>query len=232
MDADDTRSARRRMVRQQLASRGVRDPAVLEAMREIPREEFVGSGMVEFAYEDSALPIEEGQTISQPYVVALMAQALELSWEDRVLDIGTGSGYAAAVLAHIAAEVFTVERHRSLAEAARRRFDALGIDNVRVRVGDGTLGWEEHAPYDAIQVAAGGPDVPPALVEQLVPGGRLVIPTGATRGLQNLVRVRKTTDGPEREKLGGVRFVPLVGAAGWSESEGVSSTGRVSNRWP
>ncbi len=212
---------RRSMVDSQIASRGIRDPAVLSAMEAVPREAFLPERLAEFAYRDSPLPILEDQTISQPYIVALMAEALILEPDDRVLEIGTGSGYAAAVLAELAAEVFTVERHRALADWARERLDRAGYGHVRVRHGDGTLGWPEHAPYDAIVVAAGGPDVPPSLQEQLAPGGRLVIPAGPTPRLQELVRLTRV--GPaelRRESLGSVRFVPLVGAEGWNESGG------------
>lgn len=208
---------RERMVREQIMARGVANDAVLQAMREVPREAFVAPEMVEFAYDDAPLPIDEEQTISQPYIVAAMAEALEVGPEDRVLDVGTGSGYAAAVLARAAAEVYTVERHRSLAESARRRFEELGLDNVHVRVGDGSLGWEEEAPFDAINVAAAGPDVPPTLKEQLAPGGRMIIPTGETPHLQRLLRIRNTPRGLREEALGDVRFVPLVGAEGWTE---------------
>lgn len=206
------------MVERHLRARGVRDDAVLRAMREVPREAFITGELAEFAYEDAPLPIEAGQTISQPYIVALMTAALELTPRDRVLEIGTGSGYAAAVLSRIAAEVYTVERHAELAEAAARRLRTLGYTNVAVRHGDGTQGWPEHAPYDAIVVAAGGPEVPRALLEQLVAGGRLVIPVGPTPREQDLVRVRRRSDGNfDRESLGGVRFVPLIGAQGWQE---------------
>ena len=208
------------MIRTQIAGRGVRDPRVLAALVAVPRERFVADELAEFAYEDAPLPIEEGQTISQPYIVALMVAALELRGDERVLEIGTGSGYAAAVLAHLAREVYTVERHEALAEIARRRLAELGCANVHVRHGDGTLGWPEHAPYDAIVVAAGGPDVPATLREQLAIGGRLVMPVGATARLQTLVRVRRTgEDTYERETLGECRFVPLVGEEGWGQAE-------------
>lgn len=209
---------RRQMVRRQLAARGIRDPAVLEAMGEVPREVFVSTDQAEFAYADSPLPIGQGQSISQPYMVALMTEALELSTGDRVLEIGTGSGYAAAVLSRIAPEVFTVERHSKLARRAKTRFRRLGYDNIHVRVGDGTLGWAEHAPYDAIVVTAGGPAVPQPLLDQLVDGGRLVIPIGQSLTEQELVRVRRSgADGYLRESLGSVRFVPLVGEVGWQQ---------------
>ena len=204
------------MVDEQIAARGVADPAVLDAMREVPREMFVPASAAEFAYEDSPVPIGEGQTISQPYVVALMAEALELTPRDRVLEIGAGSGYAAAVLSRIAAEVYAVERHASLAGLATRRLRDLDYDNVHIVHGDGTLGLASHAPYDAIIVAAGGPSVPEALRSQLAIGGRLVIPVGATQQAQELVRVRRIGEHEYREeKLGAVRFVPLIGAQGW-----------------
>jgi protein-L-isoaspartate(D-aspartate) O-methyltransferase len=219
----DLTSQRARMVERQIAARGVRDPAVLAAMRSVPRERFLPSHLEEFAYQDSPLPIEQGQTISQPFIVALMTEALQLRPGDRVLEIGTGSGYAAAVLARVAREVYTVERHAELAESARIRLRELGFDTVFVRHGDGTLGWPEHAPYDAIVVAAGvaagGPRVPEALLAQLAPGGRLVIPVGEEKA-QELVRVTRRADGTfEHEELGGVRFVPLIGAEGWEAEQ-------------
>jgi protein-L-isoaspartate(D-aspartate) O-methyltransferase len=214
----DYASLRRDMVRLQIAARGVADRRVLDAMDRVPRERFVRESHTRFAYEDTPLPIEEGQTISQPYIVALMAEALELAPGDRVLEIGAGSGYAAAVLGQLAREVWAVERHAPLAQGARERMESLGYDNVHIVEGDGTLGWPEHAPYDAVVVAAGGPDIPPALLEQLAPGGRLVIPVGSDPRLQELIRVRKREDGEiARENLGAVSFVPLVGAQGWTE---------------
>jgi protein-L-isoaspartate(D-aspartate) O-methyltransferase len=204
------------MVQRQLVANGIQDPAVLAAMGQVPREAFVPAGKARFAYADTALPIDQGQTISQPYVVALMTEVLELESDDRALEIGTGSGYAAAVLSRIASEVFTVERHARLARQAQARFRQLGYDNIHVRVGDGTLGWAEHAPYDGIVVTAGGPEIPDPLLQQLADGGYLVIPIGARPQIQQLVRVQRT--GPARydhENLGGVRFVPLVGEAGW-----------------
>jgi len=215
-DVDAFADKRRRMVDEQITARGVIDPVVLRAMRAVPRERFVPSSAAEVAYEDSPVPIEEGQTISQPYVVALMAEALRLTGRDRVLEIGAGSGYGAAVLSRIAAEVYAIERHASLAELARRRMKDLGFGNVHVIHGDGTLGWSERAPYNGIVVAAGGPSVPEALRSQLAIGGRLVIPVGASQQVQELVRV--TRIGPDdyrQEELGTVRFVPLIGAQGW-----------------
>ena len=212
-------SERLAMVRGQIEARGIRDPAVLQAMREVPREAFVPPDQAEFAYQDSPLPIAEGQTISQPYIVALMAAALEIQPGDRVLEIGTGSGYAAAVLSRMADVVYTIERHEALARGAERALEALGYGNVHVLHADGTRGWPDHAPYDAIVVAAGGPDVPRALLDQLAIGGRLVIPVGLTPRLQELLRItRVSEDDFARENLGGVRFVPLVGAEGWRES--------------
>jgi protein-L-isoaspartate(D-aspartate) O-methyltransferase len=206
------------MVEQHLRSRGLRDPAVLAAMRTVPREAFLPPALVEFAYEDRPLPIGSGQTISQPYIVASMIVALRLRPGDRVLEIGTGSGYAAAVLAAIATHVYTVERHAELATSAARTLRELGYHNVEVMCGDGTLGWPEHAPYQAIVVAAGGPSVPDALLDQLAVGGRLVIPVGPDR-LQELVRVTRISDDEfRREDLGAVRFVPLIGAQGWAET--------------
>jgi protein-L-isoaspartate(D-aspartate) O-methyltransferase len=220
---------RDRMVETQLRARGIHDERVLEAMRAVPREAFISGELAEFAYEDAPLPIEAGQTISQPYIVAAMIVALELARHHRVLEVGAGSGYAAAVMSRIAAEVYTVERHAELAEAAARRLQTLGYTNVHVRHGDGTLGWPEHAPYDAIAVAAGGPDVPRTLLAQLAVGGRLVIPIGPTPRLQKLVRVTRTGDDTyAREELGEVRFVPLVGAEGW----GVTGTMTPLSRAP
>jgi protein-L-isoaspartate(D-aspartate) O-methyltransferase len=204
------------MIREHLLGRGVHDPAVLAAMREVPREAFVDEGLRELAYEDHPLPIAGGQTISQPYIVAYMTEALQLSGTDRVLEIGTGSGYAAAVLSRIVATVHTVERLADLAGSARRRLELLGYTNIIVHEGDGTLGWPEQAPYDAIVVTAGAPQVPKPLLAQLAIGGRLVIPVGPYSYLQTLMRVRRTGEHEYRdEELCGVRFVPLIGAAGW-----------------
>lgn len=212
--------AREQMVESQIAARGVRDPAVLSTMRTVAREDFVAPELAHHAYADRPLPIGEEQTISQPYVVAAMTEALRLGPRDRVLEIGTGSGYAAAVLAVIAAEVYTIERIKSLAESARGRLAELGYTNVHVRHGDGSLGWPEHAPYDAIVVTAGGPDVPLSLLRQLAVGGRLVMPIGPSPWSQELVRVTRTDAGAyEREELEPVTFVPLIGAEGWSAAE-------------
>lgn len=207
---------RMRMVRDQIEARGVRNAALLEAMRRVPREAFIPENLREFAYQDTPLPIESGQTISQPYIVALMIESVEPRRTDRALEIGTGSGYAAAVLSQVVDEVYSVERHEELANLARRRFTSLGYTKIQVLTGDGTLGWPEHGPYDVIVVTAGGPYVPKPLLEQLAVGGRLIIPVGDTERLQRLVRVTRTAnDHFEDEDLGQVQFVPLIGAEGW-----------------
>src|SRR6059058_6152561 len=175
----DLARARERMVQVKIARRGIRDSRVLDAMRRVPREAFVEPGFEEFAYEDGPLPIGEGQTISQPYIVALMIEAAEVKPGDHVLEVGTGSGYAAAVMSQIANRVYTIERHPSLAETARRRFGTLGYDNIEVRTGDGSKGWPEAAPFNSILVAAGGPEAPAALKAQLAIGGHLIIPVGS-----------------------------------------------------
>lgn len=204
------------MIRDHLIGRGIRDPAVLKAMREVPREEFIDALMLENAYDDHPLPITEGQTISQPYIVAYMTEALELNAADRVLEIGTGSGYAAAVLSRIVESVHSVERLGGLAQVARQRLERLGYMNIVVHEADGTLGWPEHAPYNAIVVTAGAPKVPKPLLEQLEIGGRLVIPVGTSLDVQMLIRVRRMSEHDFRsEELCGVRFVPLIGEAGW-----------------
>ena len=212
------REQRERMVERQIAARGVADPRVLDAMRRIPREDFVSATMREHAYDDSPLPIDEGQTISQPYIVALMLEAARLAATDRMLEVGAGSGYASAVAAGLVAHVDAVERHRRLVELARARLARLGVDNVDVHVGDGSAGWPSGAPYDAIVVAASGPRVPDALREQLAAGGRLVMPVASGGVAQRLVLVeRRGDDGWHEEDLGGVMFVPLVGTHGWPE---------------
>jgi protein-L-isoaspartate(D-aspartate) O-methyltransferase len=211
----DFAAARQRMVEKQIAARGVNDPDTLAAMRSVPREMFVDPELRACAYEDRPLGIGERQTISQPYVVALMIAAAGLKPGDRALEIGTGSGYAAAVMSRIAARVYTVERHASLAEAARRRFAELRLDNIETRIGDGTLGWPEAAPFDAILVAACGPEFPPALKRQLGPGGRLVMPVGFDDSRQELRKLTRRDGGDyELEDLGAVAFVPLIGEQG------------------
>ncbi|WP_340314399.1 protein-L-isoaspartate(D-aspartate) O-methyltransferase [Rhizorhabdus argentea] len=213
----DFAKLRKRMVATQIARRGVRDKAVLAAMQEVPRERFVPEGMEEFAYEDAPLAIEQGQTISQPYIVAAMIEAAEIGSGDHVLEVGAGSGYAAAVVGRIAARVFAVERREALGKLARQRIEALGYRNVEVHIGDGTLGLPQHAPFDAILVSAGGPEVPRALKEQLKVGGTLVVPVGKPEH-QSLCKVTRTSAGSyEEENLGSVTFVPLIGEQGWPE---------------
>ena len=207
---------RERMVQRQIAGRGVRSEKVLGAMRKVPRERFLPNGQGAWAYDDTPLPIGDGQTISQPYIVAYMTEALALVGGEKVLEIGTGSGYAAAVLAEIAADVYTIERIDGLAIMARANLAELGYENVHVRQGDGTLGWPEHAPFDGIIVTAGGPDVPDTLKNQLKIGGRLVMPIGTTTWYQELVRVTRITETEfDMEYLMPVRFVPLIGEGGW-----------------
>src|SRR5256884_1954548 len=228
LDLPDLSRARERMVNIQIAGRGVRDPLVLEAMRRVPREAFVEPGFEEFAYEDGPLPIGEGQTISQPYIVALMIEAAEVKSGDRVLEVGAGSGYAAAVMSQIADRVYAIERHPSLGKSAGQRFSKLGYDNIDLRVGDGTRGWPEAAPFDAILVAAGGPKVPPGLKEQLAISGRLVIPVGEEERYQTLLKLTRKSDAEfEDENLGTVAFVPLIGEQGWAEDGRRAATNHV-----
>lgn len=201
------------MVRTQLEFRGIRDKRVLAAAGRAPRELFVPENMRDRAYSDSPLPVGEGQTISQPYIVALMTECLELEGSEKVLEIGTGSGYQAALLAELAEKVYTVERIESLAASARQAIERLGYDNVEFAVGDGSEGWEEHAPYDCIMVTAGAPEAPPALTRQLAEGGRLVVPVGG-RGLQDLVVIKKEGGQLKSRKVSGCVFVPLIGKYG------------------
>jgi protein-L-isoaspartate(D-aspartate) O-methyltransferase len=208
---DDFEAVRAAMVREQIEARGIRDPAVLAAMRAVPRHELVPEAVRDHAYEDRPLPIGHRQTISQPYVVAAMTEALDLSPGERVLEIGTGSGYQAAVLSELSREVFSVEIVAPLAQRARADLARLGYDNVRVRSGDGYRGWPEQAPFDAIVVTAAPDHVPKPLLEQLEVGGRLVIPVGDT--FQELIRITRGADGFERESLFPVRFVPMTGEA-------------------
>jgi protein-L-isoaspartate(D-aspartate) O-methyltransferase len=215
----DFEEMRLRMVAEQIRNRGIRDPRVLEAMATVPRHEFVPAEMRPLAYADQPLAIGEGQTISQPFMVAAMAEALELEGNERVLEIGAGSGYQAAVLSRLAREVIAVEIHPSLAEAARERLARLGYLNVRIEVGDGTLGWPECAPYEAILVTAAAPSIPPPLLEQLAEGGRLVLPIGPAEH-QQLRRVRKLSDRTSDEWLYDCRFVLLVGRHGWPGPQG------------
>ena len=205
------------MVERQLAARGIDDPRLLDAFLEVPRERFVADAYQHLAYDDGPLPIEAGQTISQPYVVAEMIAEARVGAADRVLEIGCGSGYAAAVLSRVAGRVFTIDRHKELVEVATARFAALGYANIEARVGDGTLGWREAAPFDAILVAAAGPAPPPALKAQLAAGGRLVMPVGGQHDLQQLVRLtRRGEESFDLERLAPVRFVPLIGEQGWA----------------
>jgi protein-L-isoaspartate(D-aspartate) O-methyltransferase len=204
------------MVERQLAGRGITDERVLAAMEKVPREEFVSPDLAEYAYDDNPLPIAEGQTISQPYIVALMAEAAQIKAGARVLEVGTGSGYAAAVLAELAAEVITIERHGLLAAGAREVLQRLGYKNVQVLEGDGSLGVPEYAPYDAILVAAGAPTAPTSLKNQLAEGGRLVIPIAAD-GHQDLRVIIRHGENFSEEDHGAVRFVPLMGEEGWKE---------------
>ena len=218
---------RGRMVEAQIARRGVRDEHVLAAMRTVPRERFAGAAMAEFAYEDSPLPIGKGQTISQPYIVAAMIESAQVRPGDRVLEIGAGSGYAAAVIGQIAGRVFAIERHEALGRQAAERLQALGYDNVEIRIGDGSQGLPEEAPFEAILVAAGGPDVPQALKEQLEIGGRLVMPVGE-QGRQKLCKVtRHSANRYDEENLGAVTFVPLVGEQGWREDGSRAASSHV-----
>lgn len=216
---------REQMVDRQIARRGVRDGAVLDAMRAVPREAFVEQGFEEFAYQDAPLPISEGQTISQPYIVALMIELAGVRPGDNVLEVGAGSGYAAAVLSRLARYVHSVERHPVLGQTAQERLAQLGYDNVKITVGDGTLGLPNAAPFDAILVAAGGPEVPRALKDQLAVGGRLVVPVGLTERPQKLLRLTRVGEEEwDEEEMAAVNFVPLIGAQGWSENDRSGST--------
>jgi protein-L-isoaspartate(D-aspartate) O-methyltransferase len=213
-NSDGFQRARRQMVQMQLAARGIHDERVLEAMGKVPRHLFVPEEMREHAYEDSPLPIGEGQTISQPYIVAKMTEALSLNPHDRILEIGTGSGYQAALLAELAGHVYGIELLASLLDRAHRILGRLGYENITLRQGDGTLGWTEFAPYNAIMVTAGAPHVPEPLERQLAVGGRMVIPVG-DRYSQELVTVIKRPEGMAHMNLGGCRFVNLMGEQGW-----------------
>jgi protein-L-isoaspartate(D-aspartate) O-methyltransferase len=208
--------SREQMVRLQIEARGIRNRQVLEVMRAVPRHRFVPEYLLGSSYRDSPLPIGEGQTISQPYIVALMTELLELQEHDRVLEIGTGSGYQAAILSRLAASVISVERFPSLARDAHKILAELGYENVRIEIGDGSLGWPEGAPYDAIVVTAASPQIPEPLMGQLADGGRLVAPIGP-RWTQHLVCVRRAGDDFRSEALIGVAFVPLIGEHGWEE---------------
>jgi protein-L-isoaspartate(D-aspartate) O-methyltransferase len=207
---------REAMVERQLERRGIREQKILDAFRAVPREAFVAAEHAHLAYGDHPLPIGAGQTISQPYIVALMIQAARIGPSDRVLEVGAGSGYAAALIGRIARSVIAIERQHELIEIARTRLRQLGYDNIEIVEGDGTKGWRAEAPYEAILAAASGSHVPQALIAQLAPGGRLVMPIGDPSGAQELIKVTKQDDGIlKRENLGRVRFVPLIGEEGW-----------------
>ncbi len=212
----DLTKAREKMVREQLIPRGIVDPRLLSAMRTVPRHLFIEEALWGEAYNDYPIPIGERQTISQPYIVALMTQALELKGTEKVLEIGTGSGYQTAILAELAQKVYSIERIRSLSVKARRVLDQLHYLNILLKVNDGTQGWPEESPFDAIIVTAASPGVPQPLKEQLAVGGRMVIPVG-DRYTQTLLKLVKNEEGFQEEDLGGVRFVSLIGAHGWQE---------------
>ena len=215
----DFAAEREVMVERQLRRRGITEPDILDAFRAVPREEFIAPEYADQAYGDHPLPIEAKQTISQPYIVALMIQAAAIKPGDKVLEVGSGSGYAAAVISRIAARVVGVERQHDLLSVSRGRLERLGYGNVEIVEGDGTRGWREAAPFDAILAAASGSHVPPALIEQLAPDGRIVMPLGEPGRVQELVKVTKRKDGRlKKENLGGVRFVPLIGEEGWSDA--------------
>ena len=213
---DHYRIARERMVNTQLIPRGIKDPRVLAAMKKVPRHLFVDEALTDQAYQDHPLPIGYGQTISQPYIVALMSEALELSGDEKVLEVGTGSGYQAAILGELAKKVYSVERIPQLLSRARKILDSLGYNNVFLKLDDGTWGWEEFAPYDAIIVTAASPKVPEPLLKQLADPGVMVIPVGDEYS-QDLVRIRKRDGRYFQEDLGGVRFVRLIGDHGWRQ---------------
>ena len=214
----DFAELRERMVERQIAARGIRGAALLAALRDVPREQFVAPDYARQAYGDYPLPIEAGQTISQPYIVALMIEAAAIGPEDRVLEVGAGSGYAAAVIGRVTGTVIAIERLPELVAGARERIERLGYHNVTIVEGDGTRGWPNGAPYDAILAAASGSHVPQPLIDQLAPGGRLVMPVGGRAWAQQLVKLTRLADGRiERERLGEVRFVPLIGEEGWSD---------------
>lgn len=216
---DRYKKQRIRMVETQIRSRSIRDDRVLKVMEEVPRHLFVDEGLINQAYSDNPLPIGERQTISQPYIVALMTQALELKGMERVLEIGTGSGYQTTILAKLADRVFSIERVAVLASHARKILDRLNCYNVAIRVGDGSYGWKEEAPFDAIITTAAAPQFPQHLVAQLSPGGRMVVPVGG-REVQTLYKLTRSTEDPselKKEDLGGCRFVSLIGESGWKE---------------
>ena len=214
----DFTELREQMVRRQIEARGITNPAILAAFRQVPREEFISGDYKQSAYDDHPLPIESGQTISQPYIVAVMIEAADIRPGDTVFEVGAGSGYAAAVIGRIADRVIAIERQTELAQIAAGRMEKLGYSNVRIIEGDGTRGCPDEAPFDAILAAASGSHVPETLIGQLAPGGRLVMPIGEQGWAQQLVKVTKSEDGSiRRENLGAVRFVPLIGEEGWKD---------------
>jgi protein-L-isoaspartate(D-aspartate) O-methyltransferase len=215
----DYTAEREAMVDRHLKRRGITDQRILDAFMAVPREEFVSEEYAHLAYGDHPLPIEAGQTISQPYIVGLMIEAAEIKPGDTVLEVGAGSGYAAAIISRIAEKVIAIERQHDLIDVARQRMERLGYDNVEIVEGDGTKGCRDHAPFDAILAAASGSHVPRPLIEQLAPGGRIVMPLGDPGWVQELVKITKEEDGILRqENLGGVRFVPLIGEEGWKDA--------------
>jgi protein-L-isoaspartate(D-aspartate) O-methyltransferase len=215
----DFAAEREAMVDRQLRRRGITERRILDAFLEVPRENFVSPEHAHLAYGDHPLPIEAGQTISQPYIVALMIEAAGIGLRDKVLEVGSGSGYAAAVISRIAGKVIGIERQHDLVAASRERLERLGFDNVTIVEGDGSKGWPEEAPFDAILAAASGSHVPQPLIDQLAEGGSIVMPVGSPGWAQELVKVTKRADGSvERQNLGGVRFVPLIGEEGWKDA--------------
>jgi len=214
--AHDFKLARERMVKNQLMARGIKDERVLQAMGKIPRHLFIQEALAGEAYNDHPVPIGEKQTISQPYIVALMTEALELKGSENTLEIGTGSGYQTAILAELSSRVYTIERIKSLLVKARKLLAKLGYNNILFKAFDGTLGWKEYAPFDAIMVTAGSPNVPEPLKEQLADNGRMIIPVG-DRYTQELIKITRKGENFEQEGLGGCRFVNLIGVYGWKE---------------
>ncbi|MDD3652968.1 MAG: protein-L-isoaspartate(D-aspartate) O-methyltransferase [Desulfotomaculaceae bacterium] len=217
-DPGNRSDERKQMIEEQLILRGINNRDILQSMLIVPRHCFVSKQYQAYAYDDCPLPISAGQTISQPYIVALMVKALKPANTDRVLEIGTGSGYAAAVLSRIVAMVYTIERHEALGNEAQARLKALKYDNIQVRIGDGTKGWYEKSPFDGIIVSAGAPNIPQSLVDQLKPGGHIVVPVGDEITQELLILYKKHDGETSIEKIGAVRFVPLIGDEGWDMS--------------
>lgn len=217
MNETDFDMMRKAMIEEQLIPRGIANKKVLDAFRKVPRHEFVAKDFLQSAYNDYPLPIGENQTISQPYMVALMTESLNLKGGEKILEIGTGSGYQSAILAELTKEVYSVERFKDLADTAARILDRLGYKNVKIKTGDGTLGWEEFAPYNGIIVTAGAPGIPESLVKQLKDGGRLVIPIGSSGFGQILTLIEKTGNMARTSEICGCMFVPLIGKEGWNK---------------